>query len=670
VTDTSLSGSSDLTHSHNENEMDQKDLGSNRDDDEEEKEKEISKPHQLTPFDGRVTVDEEVEVGSVGWDIYEHYLTKAGGPSSLIPVGFSTLISRITHFCITAWIVYWITDEIQKKRENNESDESNYLLFFVVLLVLTLASFTTSVAEYFLMFSRCICASKQLHDELLWSVLRAPMSFHHQNPQGRLLNRFGKDMSEIDTTLPEELSDLLDCGSYVVSCLLAVCFACPPFLLPFLPIAYQFYRIYRPFATLQRLLLRFESVANSPIYEHFSEVVDGLASIRAFGIEKAEFSRHLLLVDRSNSLSLARNRLESRVLMQISALSALVILGVSTLAILSSRGYLLFFSLPVPLLAISVRYSIEFTGALKWLILISVQLGSTMAHVQRVCAFSSISQEDELHKEDVPESWPEKPTITFENVNLKYNPKGIDVLKNVTFEIKEGEKIGVVGRTGAGKSSLLIALLRLFEIEKGNIVVSGRDLRTVGLHDLRHRISIIPQDPFLVMGTIRQNLDPFGAYNDHQIWEVLEMVNLKNYILNIGGLDALVSDSGKNFSAGQRQLVCIARSLLNNVKIFLLDEATSSVDHHTDAVVQKAMRSGKLSDRTIVTIAHRLETVIDSDRILVMDNGTVEAFDSPASLLGLLPGTSSSILKNFVLQLGENARLNLEMCALNSAEAC
>lgn len=231
------------------------------------------------------------------------------------------------------------------------------------------------------------------------------------------------------------------------------------------------------------------------------------------------------------------------------------------------------------------------------------------------------------------EQWPSAGAIKIRNLEMRYRPELPSVLHDLSLDIQGGEKIGVVGRTGAGKSSIMMALFRLVEPTKGTIEIDGVDVSKIGLFDLRTRLAIIPQDPILFSGTIRTNLDPFGKRTDQELWEVLERSDLKTYVTSCeGGLDSQVSEFGENLSVGQRQLLCLARAMLTHARVIIMDEATASVDVATDVMLQKAIRVD-FANSTVLTIAHRLNTVIDYSRVLVLDHGVIKEFDTPANLL-------------------------------------
>lgn len=284
---------------------------------------------------------------------------------------------------------------------------------------------------------------------------------------------------------------------------------------------------------------------------------------------------------------------------------------------------------------LSISYALTITGTLNMLVRGSADLENNLVSVERVIEYTKIALEAGWYNEATKpkKTWPDQGLVKFDHYSARYRP-GLDlVLKDLCFESNSAEKIGIVGRTGAGKSSLTLALFRIVEPASGTIIIDGVDISRLGLMDVRNKLTIIPQDPVLFTGTLRMNLDPFNYFSDQEIWSTLELAYLKEFVQSVEGqIEYKITEGGENLSVGQRQLVCLARALLRKSKILVLDEATAAVDLETDDLIQKTIRS-QFKDCTIITIAHRLNTVMDYDRILVMDNGEVSEFDSPSNLL-------------------------------------
>ena len=291
------------------------------------------------------------------------------------------------------------------------------------------------------------------------------------------------------------------------------------------------------------------------------------------------------------------------------------------------------------------------------------ELDSQMTSVERIVEYAELDPEPDNGTTTPPDTWPTSGKLTFRTVSLQYSPDDPPVLKQVTFESQAGEKIGIIGRTGAGKSSLISVLFRLFDFD-GSIIIDNVETKSIPLQNTRSKISIIPQEPILFLGSLRKNIDPFDEYSDSQIWSALEELELKQMINNLpSGLESLVTERGSNFSVGERQLLCLVRAMLRNNKIIVLDEATANVDLKTDELIQSIIRR-KFRDCTVLTIAHRLNTIIDSDKILAMDGGKVVEFDHPYKLLqnqngffyGFVVKNGDKMLKDFI-KIAKNVRL-------------
>lgn len=372
----------------------------------------------------------------------------------------------------------------------------------------------------------------------------------------------------------------------------------------------------------------FEFLGRSPIFSHTNATIQGLSTIRAYKAQEnlvKEFDQHMNNNTAAQYLFFATTRAFACWL-DLICVMYIGLVTLSCLTIGSNMGG------DVGLIISQVSMLI---GMCQWGMRQSAEMENKMVSVERVMEYTNLNPEpplETLPKYRPPRGWPEYGVIAFNNLYLKYSKDSDYVLKNLTFRIKENEKIGIVGRTGAGKSSIIQALFRLAELE-GSIEIDGIDTKTLGLHDLRSKIAIIPQDPILFSGSMRNNLDPFHEKKDDELWNALEQVELKPVISSLaGGLDCKMSDGGSNFSMGQRQLVCLARAILKNNKILILDEATANVDPETDKLIQKTIRD-KFAECTVLTIAHRLHTVMDSDRVLVMDAGTAVEFAHPHDLL-------------------------------------
>ncbi|KAF9303738.1 CD9 antigen, partial [Podila horticola] len=428
-----------------------------------------------------------------------------------------------------------------------------------------------------------------------------------------------------------------------------------------------------------RALKRIDSVSKSPIYQHFSETLAGVTTIRAMGANERFINDNAKKADLAASAYFAWVSSNRWLQVRLESLGGVVVLAAALFAVLSRN------SLGTESVGLALSYAMSVTLDITWLVRSYCDLQNQLVAVERVDEYALKNPEAPAETDvKLPENWPQAGRIEFRNYSTRYR-QGLDlVVKDISFEVQPAEKVGIVGRTGAGKSSLTLALFRIIEaanshwakashngtdadadpskkdeiadLEKveveedgGSIWIDGIDISTVGLRYLRQHLAIIPQDPTLFVGTIRENLDPFEELQDADLWEALERAHLKEHIASLaGGLSFKVSQNGDNFSVGQRSLICLARALLRKTKILVLDEATAAVDVETDELIQKTIRK-EFKDRTILTIAHRIKTVMDSDKILVLEKGRVEEFENPETLLQ----RPSSLFYSLAQQAGE-----------------
>jgi len=378
-----------------------------------------------------------------------------------------------------------------------------------------------------------------------------------------------------------------------------------------------------------RQLKRLESVSRSPIYSHFSETVTGAPTIRAYGHQQEFIQQSEAKVD-ENQICYYPSIIANRWLaVRLEFIGGLIVSSAALFAVLGRE------TMNAGIVGLSVSYALSVTATLNWMVRMSSELETNIVAVERIKEYSETPQEAawEVPEKKPPPAWPDKGFLTFNDYKTRYR-EGLElVLHGITCDFSGGERIGIVGRTGAGKSSLTLALFRLIEPAEGNIVIDGVDITKIGLHDLRSKLTIIPQDPVLFSGTLRINLDPFTVHTDEEVWKCLEQSHLKSFISTLpAGLAHEIAEGGENLSVGQRQLVCLARALLRKTKVLILDEATAAVDLETDDLIQATIRK-EFADCTIITIAHRLNTIMDSTRIMVLDQGSIREFESPEKLL-------------------------------------
>ncbi|KAG0084494.1 hypothetical protein BGZ93_001203 [Podila epicladia] len=535
-----------------------------------------------------------------------------------------------------------------------EQERSYYPTIFGVFVLSTIIM---TLARSFLFFYCVSESSRNIFNAMLDALLKTGIDFFHANPHGRVLNRFSKDMANCDEMLPYTFFDAVQIvfmlfGSVVVVCIVnAWIVIAIPFLFA------GFIGLRAVYIKTSRQVKRIDSQTRSPIYSQLSETLDGLTSVRAFGVGE-RFMGRFVDAQEANGRAFFTYLICARWLgFRLDALSALF-LGITAVACVAVRD-----SQEAALVGLALNYVTQLSGELQWAVRQSVEAAILMVSVERMMEYAAVKPEESDRRRFnpdgssvIPNGWPAEAKVSFTDMSLTYPRGDGPVLKNISLDFKAGEKIGIVGRTGAGKSSLIGALFRLVETTTGNpphpggISIDGIDISQIGMHDLREKMAIIPQEPFLFRGTLRFNLDPLGLHQDADIWAALEAAELKRMVDGLeGGLDAVVDDNGKNFSIGERQLLSLARAVLRRSKIIVMDEATANVDLQSDRMIQKAIHS-QFAGATVFTIAHRLNTVIgDYDRILVLDQGQVMEFGEPWELLqeekgwfrGMVAGTGA-----------------------------
>ncbi|PNF15053.1 Multidrug resistance-associated protein 9 [Cryptotermes secundus] len=501
-----------------------------------------------------------------------------------------------------------------------DTDTAIYIYFAFILG----SVFITSIRSIFF-FKVCMTASKILHDTMFGSILAATMRFFDTNPSGRVLNRFSKDMGAVDEQLPKAMLETIQVLLVMAGILTLVTIVNYWLLVPMVVMAFLFYKVRGIYLATAQDVKRLEGTTRSPVFSHLSASLNGLSTIRASQAQEMvikEFDNHQDLHTSTWFLTLETSAAFGFWLDCISVtFTAVVSLSFLVLNIDTFGGNV----------GLAISQSLILNGMLPYGMRLAADVISQMTSVERILEYTKVEKETDLKKHPVqkpPSCWPMKGMIQFEHMSLKYSPADPPVLKDLNFIIQPAQKVGIVGRTGAGKSSLISALFRLARLE-GTVRIDNMDTAVLSLSDLRSHISIIPQEPVLFTATLRDNLDPFHEFPDDVLWRALEDVELKE---SVSGLDFLVNEGGSNFSAGQRQLVCLARAIVRNNRILVLDEATANVDPQTDAFIQKTIRT-KFERCTVLTIAHRLNTIMDSDRVLVMEAGTMVEFDHPHLLL-------------------------------------
>ncbi|KAK2579975.1 hypothetical protein KPH14_012235 [Odynerus spinipes] len=487
-------------------------------------------------------------------------------------------------------------------------------------------SIAMTTARNLLFYKICMNASKNLHNLMFSCLLKAPMLFFNTNPFGRILNRFSKDIGAVDETLPRTMIESIQIFAVMTGILIQVIIINWWTILPMLIMGFLYWKIRNIYLGTAQNLKRLESTTKSPVFSHVNSTFLGLITIRSANAQHMlckEFDVHQDLHTGAYSLLIAAGTAFGFALDAVTV-TFVAVITYSFIVLNDDNTY-------AGNVGLAISQILILCGMLQYGMCQTADTIAQMTSVERILQFTQLDEEGPFASDpsNRPSTvWPFKGEIRFNHVYLQYSNSDPPVLKNLTFIIQPAMKIGIVGRTGAGKSSLIAALFRLSEFS-GTIYIDGINIKKIGLYDLRNKISIIPQDPVLFSATLRDNLDPFHRYDDAILWSTMEEVQLKS---SFASLDYRIDESGTNLSAGQRQLLCLARAIIENNKILILDEATANVDPATDALIQNTIRN-KFKNCTVLTIAHRLNTIIDCDRVLLLDHGQVLEFSHPYILL-------------------------------------
>ncbi|CAL8256487.1 unnamed protein product [Lota lota] len=573
----------------------------------------------------RLIEKETMETGQVKFSIYLQYLRAIGwGYSTMMFLMY--LVQNIAFIGQNLWLSDWTNDAVDYNNMTYPAWKRDTRIGVFGALGVMQGVFV--FVGTLLMADGSVSASRVLHSKLLHTILRVPMVFFDTTPTGRVVNRFAKDIFTVDEAIPQCFRSWVLCLLGVIGTLFVICLATPYFAIVIIPLAVVYYFVQRFYVATSRQLRRLDSVSRSPIYSHFGETVAGLSVIRAYGHQERFLKHNEATID-ENIKSVYPWIVSNRWLaIRLEFLGNLVVFFSALFAVISKS------LLDSGLVGLSISYSLNVTQTLNWLVRMTSELETNIVAVERVSEYSELETEAEWVSETQPPGkWPDAGRLQFENYKVRYRPELDLVLKGISCDISSSEKIGIVGRTGAGKSSLTNCLFRIIEGAEGRILIDGIDISKIGLHDLRTRLTIIPQDPVLFSGSLRMNLDPFENFSDEEIWRALELSHLKEYVVGLEkGLQYEVSEGGENLSVGQRQLLCLGRALLRKSRILILDEATAAVDLETDDLIQTTIRK-EFSHCTVLTIAHRLHSIMDSSRVMVLDAGKIVEFDSPEKLL-------------------------------------
>ncbi|CAG7989790.1 unnamed protein product [Penicillium salamii] len=588
---------------------------------------------------------EEKATSSVGWSVWKAYIRASGSYLNAIAVFILLGLANVANIWTSLWLSYWTSNKYPSLSMGQYIGVYAGLGAGFVVLMFTFSTYVTTCGTN---------ASKTMLHRAMNRVLRAPMSFFDTTPLGRITNRFSRDIQVMDNELSDAMRIYALTMTMIISIMILIVVFFYYFIIALVPLFILFLIASNYYRASAREMKRHEALLRSTVYAKFGEAITGVACIRAYGVE-GEFRRSIReSIDVMNGAYFLTFSNQRWLSIRLDAV-AVALVFVTGVLVVTSR-----FNVSPSISGLVLSYILAIAQMLQFTVRQLAEVENNMNATERVHYYGiELEEEAPLHQREVTESWPEKGRIEFSNTEMRYRAGLPLVLKGLSMDVQGGERVGIVGRTGAGKSSIMSALFRLTELSGGSIKIDDIDISTIGLHDLRSRLAIIPQDPALFKGTIRSNLDPFNEHNDLELWSALRKAYLIDQDIEatderpdseaVSGttspalddskprpsnkltLESPVDEEGLNFSLGQRQLMALARALVRDARIIVCDEATSSVDFETDQKIQRTMAQG-FDGKTLLCIAHRLRTIIGYDRICVMDQGRIAEMDRPVVL--------------------------------------
>ena len=647
-------------------------------------------------------MEETRATGSVKWPVMKQYLQSMGTwwfwVVAFIVFATQQLSTVATNFWVREWANQYTKNNTQESLRMNlqgqwtgpgsistadftnvirakasynpnqvaiESDDGvasvNVMYYLTVLAAIGIAGAVAALIRDLWLFLGSLTASKRIHDHLITSVTRAKFKFFDVTPLGQLMNRFSKDLEAVDQEIAPVAIGVISCALSLVVTVGLIAYITPKFLIAAAFISVLFYLVAAFYIRASRDLKRLESVQRSPLFQQFGETLSGMTTIRAYGDERRFIRDNLTKINAQTRPFIYLWACNRWLAFRADVLGDLVAFFSGVFIILSVG------QVDAGAAGISLSYALGFTESVLWLVRLYAINEQNMNSMERIKEYLDVEQEADavIEESRPPKNWPGNGTVEFVDYTTRYRKELDPVLRNITLTINPKEKVGIVGRTGAGKSSLALAIFRALEADEGKILIDGLDIGKIGLQDLRENITIVPQDPTLFHGTIRSNLDPFDMFTDEEVFSALRRVQLigadesttvppsptqtvnstttsptatnKNIFLD---LSSPVTESGSNLSQGQRQLLCLARAMLKSPTVLVMDEATASIDYATDSKIQETIRE---LTGTVITIAHRLQTIVDYDKVLVLDKGEVVEFDHPWELINKEDGTFRSM---------------------------
>eukprot|EP00475_Leptophrys_vorax_P037463 TRINITY_DN6464_c0_g1_i6.p1 TRINITY_DN6464_c0_g1~~TRINITY_DN6464_c0_g1_i6.p1 ORF type:complete len:900 (-),score=203.33 TRINITY_DN6464_c0_g1_i6:101-2800(-) len=585
----------------------------------------VAGPSILQDDEGKLVETEKREAGHIDSKVISSYMSKVGIFTSIL-IALSIILMQASRNLNDWWVAVWVTDI--------SSDSGRASFDLKVLTVIAASNSIFTLVRSFIFAYGGIVAARRTFAELLENVLAAPVTFFEVNPLGRVLNRFSADTFSIDDQFPFMSNILWAMAIQLIGTCVVIVTTEWYFFIMLIPLLLSYIDTQKIYRIASRELKRLDTVTSSPIYSKFSETLDGMISIRAFRQEERFMAENDALLQVNQEVQFVVNGSQRWLDVKLSFISIAVATGLSLLSVLRHQ---IIGNANAALVGLSLAYAFPMTSLLKGLIWSYSETEKQLVSCERVFEYTELESERKLmndaDREPFDKSWPSTGEIEFRNFRLSYRKELPAVLKRITVRIRSGERVGICGRTGSGKSSLYEALFRMRKYTSGEVLVDGVDIAKVPLQKLRSSLCIIPQQPILIKGTIRENLDPYHRKTDDQVWDALKKCGLESTIGSLEKkLQSEVRSGAENFSLGERQLLTLARAFLQESRIVCLDEATASIDLETDKKIQKALRE-EFRDRTVLMIAHRIETILDTDRIMVIQDGVVAKFDTPQALL-------------------------------------
>ncbi|KAK2366481.1 ABC transporter C family member [Trifolium repens] len=568
---------------------------------------------QAGPYNELLTSSKEFN------DLVNAHKETAGSKQKLVDVTSSQRYSSTRKILQNSWMAANVDNPLV-------STLKLILVYFLIGAISTVFLFTRSL----LVVALGLQSSKYLFSQLMNSLFRAPMSFYDSTPLGRILSRVSSDMSIMDLDIPFSLTFAVGGTIVFYSSLTVLAVVTWQVLIVAIPMVYVAIRMQRYYFTLAKEVMRINGTTKSSLANHVAETVAGAATIRAFEEEDRSFEKNLDLIDINASAFFHSFASNEWLIQRLETISAVVLTAAALCMVMLPPG-----TFTSGIIGMALSYGLSLNNSLVFSIQNQCTLANYIISVERLNQYMHIKSEAEeiVEGNRPPTNWPDAGKVEINDLKIRYRSDGPLVLHGITCTFKAGHKIGIVGRTGSGKSTLISALFRLVEPAGGKIVVDGIDISSIGLHDLRSRFGVIPQDPTLFDGTVRYNLDPLSQHTDQEIWEVLGKCQLREVVQGKEeGLNSSVVEDGSNWSMGQRQLFCLGRALLRRSRILVLDEATASIDNSTDLILQKIIRA-EFADCTVITVAHRIPTVMDCSMVLAISDGKLEEYDEPMNLM-------------------------------------